>query len=248
MLKKIIMATLILTLILTAIPTLAADNQNNIAIIGSTWDMPPSVVPTIDISNSVDLVAGIEKASSLYDNGTNIIVVGVAGETGSNLLYSTLAQTPGGKYSKNPASLIRVGGKDRNETQQFLSSYLKDAKFYYGADKHCYYHGPTVVGALYDMPKNVESGCIIDTTDIQELKSNIEQVAQFLAKGSDIVVAGGPGGSVSDASYQEIIDRANELDPNHCGSIVRIGGEEREQTVRFMESYMWDKIYPSCGN
>lgn len=244
--KTAVTALVALMIILSLFPNTAlATEQQNIAIIGPTWDMPPGYIPTIDISKEKDLISGVERATDLWKNGTNIIVAGGPDGMISNPLYSSILEP----YSvKNSAFLVRIGGLDRSETQRFMTSYLDSVHFFNGPGKHMHDYDNVLVGIPSDIPDMwppLELG--IDMSDSSKLQANIEDSAYSLSRGSNLVVVDGVEGPVSETTYQAIIDRANQIDPDHGGSIVRIAGKDKEQTARFLKSYLSNAVTPFEG-
>ncbi len=93
-----------------------------------------------------------------------------------------------------------------------------------------------IVGATWDIPEGRISG--IDFSNSTNLQDNIETAARSLANGTNLIVAGEVLGPISEDTYQSIIYRANQINRKHKGSIIRIGGKDRYETQKLIESYL----------
>lgn len=93
-----------------------------------------------------------------------------------------------------------------------------------------------IVGAEWDMPLGVSP--TVDTSITLNKQETIEIAAEYLSRSKNLIVAGGPGGTVNEEMYQDIIEGAAKLNPDHGGSIVRIGGKDKEETRQFINSYL----------
>lgn len=114
---------------------------------------------------------------------------------------------------------------------------------------------PVLVGAIYDMPEMYaesrdSSGVgFVDTTgtyntwEASHYASWVELAAADLANGDDLVIAGGPGGTVSEAQYERILEEALIANPNLTGSMVRIGGKDRKETQELVSEYIQSARY-----
>lgn len=93
-----------------------------------------------------------------------------------------------------------------------------------------------IVGAAWDMPAGASP--TVDTSVTLNKQETIEIAAEYLSKSKNLIIAGGPGGTVNEEMYQAIIEEASKLNPDHGGSIVRIGGLNKDETRLFMHNYL----------
>ena len=94
----------------------------------------------------------------------------------------------------------------------------------------------TIIGATWDVPKGVTLD--IDFSDPGNLENNIKVAGCSLALGEHLIVAGQVNGPISKETYQAIIDRAKQIDPNYKGSIIRIGGKDMSETQKLINDYI----------
>lgn len=101
---------------------------------------------------------------------------------------------------------------------------------------------PFVIGAPYDVPFGFVLD--IDTSNPTIGRDNeIKEAAEALGAGKNIIVAGGPAGTVSDEMFKSIIEEAGKINPNHSGSIVRIGGQDAAGTQALMMYFLMNVRY-----
>lgn len=109
-----------------------------------------------------------------------------------------------------------------------------------------------LVGAEWDLPNNWagsedSSGNVLyidatgryGTQGEPHYSSWIDLAANDLAAGDNLIVAGLENGPVSAKDYQKIIDLANQINPNHKGAVVRIGGSNYQETNLAVTEYLY---------
>lgn len=98
-----------------------------VSIIGATWDIPEGVTLYIDFSDPKNLEDNIRAAalSLAYDEHEHLIVAGQVDGPISNDIYQEIINDAKLINPNYKGSIIRIGGKDRYETQRLINDYIK---------------------------------------------------------------------------------------------------------------------------
>lgn len=245
--------------------------EDTVKLVGAAWDLPNNWAESRDSSNNVLYIdatgrygtcdephysSWIELAANDLAAGDNLIVAGLEHGSVSADDYQKIKDRANQINSNHKGSLARIGGTSRDETKLALTEYLDRLALYQTEDMAKTQQSPTgntqqaatdntqktfVIGALYDVPiAYVPDAAISDPISRDKA---IGETAKALASGKNIVVAGGPAGAVSDEMYKAIIEEAGKVNPNHGGSIIRIGGQDATETQSLMMWFLTSSRY-----
>lgn len=92
------------------------------------------------------------------------------------------------------------------------------------------------VGSTVDAPSGVTLN--VDTSFPRTYQQNIQDAANLLAQNKTVVTLGGTGGSISAEMTRSIINLAGQINPNHTGAILNLGGADSTATQSLVNSWM----------